>query len=199
MNKKWIVLVLILVVAAALLLKGCAFDEKTQTPEVTATPEATAAPETAGEAEPTEIPVIPGTVYNPEGGVENLDDDVDPTTGATVQATAKPTAVATEKPTAAPTVKPTATPKATATPAATKAATAKPTEAPKVELPEFGTTEYEKYLAMSATQQEKFIKSFDSVVDFVNWYNDALAEFERLHPDIEINDGEIDIGDLLGD
>ena len=192
MNKKWIVLVLILVVAAALLLKGCAFDEKTQDPEVAATPEVTASEEAA----PTETPDLANTSGE---GVQNADDDVDPTTGATVQATAKPTAVATEKPTAAPTVKPTATPKATATPAATKAATAKPTEAPKVELPEFGTTEYEKYLAMSATQQEKFIKSFDSVVDFVNWYNDALAEFERLHPDIEINDGEIDIGDLLGD
>ena len=66
-----------------------------------------------------------------------------------------------------------------------------------VDLPEFGTTGYEKYLAMSAKQQEAFIKTFDSVLDFVEWYNNAEAEYERLHPDIEISNGVVSGEDIL--
>jgi hypothetical protein len=58
-------------------------------------------------------------------------------------------------------------------------------------------TQYERYLEMSASEQEAFIKSFDSVVDFVMWYNRAKDEYDRLHPDIEIGDGVIDGSDIL--
>lgn len=159
MNKKWIVLVLIL--AAMLLMTGCG-REQGKTPEATA---------------------VPGTEESQVGGAQGREE-----AETTAEATAEPAA--------------TAEATATATPAVTAAATEEPTKAPeedeKVELPEFGTTEYEKYLAMSASQQEKFIKSFDSVVDFVNWYNDALDEYQKLHPDIEIDGGEIDLGDVFG-
>lgn len=59
-------------------------------------------------------------------------------------------------------------------------------------------TEYEKYNAMSGEEQMAYMQSFDSIEAFFTWYNNAKAEYEAAHPDIEISDGVIDAGDLMG-
>ena len=53
---------------------------------------------------------------------------------------------------------------------------------------------YEQYEAMSAAQQREFMMSFADVEDFFDWYNDAKAEYKAQHPDIEIEDGKVEIG-----
>lgn len=58
-------------------------------------------------------------------------------------------------------------------------------------------TEYEKYNAMSGEEQMAFMQSM-GVEKFFAWYDKAKAEYEALHPDIEIGDGIIDAGDLVG-
>lgn len=55
-------------------------------------------------------------------------------------------------------------------------------------------TSYEWYHAMSGAEQKAFIESFDSIEDFFAWYNSAKAEYEALHPDVEIGDGNVDLG-----
>lgn len=77
-------------------------------------------------------------------------------------------------------------------PAATEETTAKPT-APAVTV-----TEYEWYNALSGEEQMAFMETFDSMAAFFDWYNAAKAEYERLHPSIDIGDGNIDLGDLIG-
>ena len=61
-----------------------------------------------------------------------------------------------------------------------------------------GLTDYERYNTMSGEEQMAFIESFGSIEAFVEWYNAAKAEYEAANPDIEIGDGIIDAGDLVG-
>lgn len=77
------------------------------------------------------------------------------------------------------------------TTAATEEATEAPTDAAKL-------TEFEWYNALSGEEQMAYMESFDSMAAFFDWYNAAKAEYEQLHPSIEIGNGEIDIGDLIG-
>lgn len=51
------------------------------------------------------------------------------------------------------------------------------------------------YEAMSEEDQEKFVDSFDSVADFVDWWNQAKKDADRQDP-IKIEDGKIDLGKL---
>lgn len=55
-------------------------------------------------------------------------------------------------------------------------------------------TAYEAYEAMSAAQQRDFMMSFETIEKFFDWYNNAKAEYDKAHPDIEIGDGKVDIG-----
>lgn len=59
-------------------------------------------------------------------------------------------------------------------------------------------TEYEKYNAMSGEEQMAFMQSFDTIEAFFAWLNNAKAEYEAANPAIEIGDGEIDIGAIIG-
>lgn len=70
------------------------------------------------------------------------------------------------------------------------------TTAPAIEI--VPTTEYEWYHALSGEEQEAYMESFESTAAFFKWYNAAKAEYEAQHPSIEIGDGVIDFGDLLG-
>lgn len=54
-----------------------------------------------------------------------------------------------------------------------------------------GTTEYERYNAMSGTEQQAFVATFDSVEAFFEWYNAAKEEYEASRGDIEISGDEI--------
>ena len=77
-----------------------------------------------------------------------------------------------------------------------------PTEAPEETTvpapPASGTTEYEWYNSLSGDEQMAFMESFESVPAFFDWYNAAKAEYDALHPEIEIDDNVIDLGDLAG-
>ena len=50
---------------------------------------------------------------------------------------------------------------------------------------EFDTV-YERYLHMSKYDQYLFYKTFDSLSDYVEWYKAAQAEYNALHPTIEV-------------
>ena len=41
-----------------------------------------------------------------------------------------------------------------------------------------------------------FFQEFESIEDFVAWYNAAKDEYDRLHPPIEVGSGKIDLGEL---
>ena len=59
-----------------------------------------------------------------------------------------------------------------------------------------GKMTYEKYIALSPEEQQKYYNSFASVEAFFNWLNAAKAEYEANRDEIEV-DGEIDIGDYI--
>ena len=60
-------------------------------------------------------------------------------------------------------------------------------------------TTYEQYNNMSGDAQLAYMESFDSIESFVAWYNAALAEYEAASNPIEITDGVIDLGELIGE
>lgn len=57
---------------------------------------------------------------------------------------------------------------------------------------------YEKYIAMRGDDQMAFFNTFGSVEEFVAWYNTAKEKYEAEHPEIEIENGEIDLDSLFG-
>lgn len=58
--------------------------------------------------------------------------------------------------------------------------------------------DYEKFHNMSARKQQAFMESFDSLDQFFAWYNQAKAAYEAANPPIDVGDGNIDMGDLIG-
>ena len=57
---------------------------------------------------------------------------------------------------------------------------------------------YEEYMQMTATEQRDYMESFESVDAFFAWYNAAKAEYDAQNPDIEVGNGSIDMGDIIG-
>ena len=55
---------------------------------------------------------------------------------------------------------------------------------------------YEKYIAMSPEEQQKFIQTFENLEDYFAWYNEAKAKYDEENAGIEI-DGEINLGDYI--
>ena len=72
-----------------------------------------------------------------------------------------------------------------------------PTE-PEVTEPveEVHQVTYEEYNNMSPEEQVAFIKKFDSMQDFLAWYKQAKAEYEKDNGSIDIEDGNIDLGGI---
>ena len=58
-------------------------------------------------------------------------------------------------------------------------------------------TEFEKFLNMSAAEQATFVESFSDPMGFINWYNKAEEEHNRLKPSQVIDGNVIDAGDLI--
>lgn len=57
-------------------------------------------------------------------------------------------------------------------------------------------TEYEKYIAMSGDEQLAFMNTFTSVNEFIEWYNNAKAEYDS---NVIIIDGSvIDVKEIVG-
>ena len=51
---------------------------------------------------------------------------------------------------------------------------------------------------MSGTEQAAFMNTFESIPAFFEWRNAAKAKYEEEQDRIEIGDGEIDLGDIVG-
>ena len=136
---------------------------------------------------------VPGVIQTPDfndGGLEATpdSDDVAPVTEAPAETEAEEETASTEE-TQAPD---------TTEPAETTAPATEPEETTVPTNPAVQMTEYEWYNSLSGEEQMAFMESFDSVPAFFDWYNNAKAEHEKLHPDIEIGDGVIDLGGLVG-
>ena len=63
---------------------------------------------------------------------------------------------------------------------------------------DYSSMDYETYMSLSSKEQEAFQDSFDSLTDFIKWFNAAKAEYDAQEPTIDMGDGNIDIGDLIG-
>lgn len=78
-------------------------------------------------------------------------------------------------------------------PEATEPDVTEPTTPPAVET-EPVVTAYEQYHNMSGSAQKEFIDSFPSIEAFVAWYENAKAEYDALHPSIDVGGGSVDLG-----
>ena len=57
--------------------------------------------------------------------------------------------------------------------------------------------EYENYLSMSAADQEAFMNSFSSVLDFITWSQSAQAEHNTHSTTTNVVGGILDIGEFM--
>lgn len=60
-----------------------------------------------------------------------------------------------------------------------------------------GEITYEEYMAMSGKDQEAYMKSFESIAAFFDWFNAVKDKYEKENPSIEIGDGPIDMNDII--
>ena len=58
--------------------------------------------------------------------------------------------------------------------------------------------DYMTFQNLSGAEQQAYMESFASLEQFFAWYNQAKEEYEAANPPIDVGDGNIDIGDLLG-
>lgn len=56
---------------------------------------------------------------------------------------------------------------------------------------------YEEYHAMTAKKQKAYMNTFKNIDDFFDWYNQAKADYEEQNPDIEIENGSVNLDDLI--
>lgn len=193
MNKKILFIVIAVVLIAALMIFGVSAS-KEEVEETVETQQPMAAEETSKPvvAEETPEPVKDKSVAdNPFLEEEEL--ELAPSDKEETGTESKPTPAATPKPAPAATPKP--------TPVATPKPTEKPDDASTSQTinPATGSTAYEAYSSMSGQQQMDFMNSFGSMEEFFAWYNNARAEYETLHPSIEIgSDGTIDLSGVVG-
>ena len=102
---------------------------------------------------------------------------------------------------AAPTV-PETTPPETTVPVTTVPETTLPeTTAPTTEPtepPAPATMDYMTFQNMSAADQQAYMGTFANLDLFFAWYNQAKADYEAANPPIDVGDGSVDMGDLVG-
>lgn len=72
----------------------------------------------------------------------------------------------------------------------------KPTE-PAIKLPTGYCCEYASYISMSPAKQQAYMDKFSSVVDFIAWCQKAQLNHESHDKSDEV-EGDIDIGDYMG-
>lgn len=170
MSKKMMLAALVVVILAAILMVSGLFKSN----ENPAEPQVDVATETQ-QPEVTNIPGLEDSIFDDE------EEEIAETSAVAVTEGEEPTDAADEtQPTSA---------------GSDDAETTEPTGTTSVE-PVTGNTAFEQYEAMSAEQQREFMMSFETMEDFFDWYNKAKAEYDALHPDIEISDGKVDLGQL---
>lgn len=175
MNKKAIV-ILSLCIALAMILWGCNTREE-QTPTDNTTLPADATESATPETTVTE-PSIPGVVANPFDDETIAGDSTENAGNTENNNSGSSGSNENEKP------------------EETKPSTGETTQ--PGDIPSADEVTYEEYNAMSGEEQMAFFNTFDSMEDFVAWYNAAKEKHDSEHPDIEIGDGNIDIGDIIG-
>lgn len=62
---------------------------------------------------------------------------------------------------------------------------------------EYPITDFEWFESLTEGEQAVFVESFDSALDFIEWYNAAEEEYNTLHPSIEIDGTPIDAEEIL--
>lgn len=92
------------------------------------------------------------------------------------------------------TTKPTEASRPTEATQPTQPETTEPSENTQSGTVDVSLTDYERYNAMSASEQEAFIATFDSLSAFVEWYNNAMAEYEAANPPIIVEGDVIELG-----
>lgn len=60
-----------------------------------------------------------------------------------------------------------------------------------------GGVTYADYIAMTPAQQQAYFESFSSLDAYTKWYNDAKAEYEANNESIEIEGGNVNLGDIV--
>ena len=75
----------------------------------------------------------------------------------------------------------------------TTAPTTEPTEPPAP-----AQMDYMTFQNMSAADQQAYMATFGGLDQFFAWYNQAKADYEAANPPIDVGDGNVDIGDLIG-
>lgn len=56
---------------------------------------------------------------------------------------------------------------------------------------------YERYISLSAEDQQAYFKTYSNPADFFAWYNTEKQKYDDAHKS-ETGDGSIDIGDYIG-
>lgn len=68
---------------------------------------------------------------------------------------------------------------------------------PVTEIPEKLTDcTYEDYHNMTPEVQKQFVEKFEDMAAFFDWYNAAKDKYEKEHPTIGVENGEIDISNI---
>lgn len=197
MNKKWIIAIVLVVVLVGLLVVAGRLDRDTSIsandiPETQETPVAPTAPEQTDSAQPEEStePSIPGVE-------DSIFDDEEP---AVVPGREQTNTGNETKDPATDTKEPTGNTEPTQKPEATEPTT-KPTE--PADKPSGGNTDsgkmtYDDYQSMSPAEQQEYMDSFENIDGFFDWYNSAKDQYEEENPPIDVGDGEIDLGEIIG-
>lgn len=140
-----------------------------------------------------EVPEGEGLEYENEAGETESTGENEVTTDSTPvkpEATNKP--IESTKPVENTEPVETSKPSTSSTPSVSPNPTATPSE---------GETEYcceyDAYLAMSAADQETYMNSFSSVMEFIAWSKTALNEHEEHKEKIEVEGGDLNIGDFI--
>ena len=190
MNKK--ISIGILVVVLALILAFCAIprDDATKPAENTTVPAA----ETA--SLPTEATTAPTEYTLPEGEGFEYDATEDSTATIPTESSAQPTE-GKDNPAETEPVSDKGTEPAETTAPTEPAETTAPTE-PDDSGSEYCNCAYAQYLAMSPASQQAYMDSFDSPMAFIDWCRAAEKEHEGHNTAIEVEGGDLNVGDFIG-
>ena len=131
----------------------------------------------------TTLDVNSGVVDMPTEFMPPVEDTTDPSEAPTEPASTEPTVSdPTDPDPTQPTVAPTEPTEAPTQPTVTPTLPNKPAE----------QVTFEEFMAMDPYAQTDFIQTFEAA-DFHAWFQNALAEYKKTHPDFEYNGGAIEL------
>lgn len=72
-----------------------------------------------------------------------------------------------------------------------------PTESKPTESAGSNQTEYEKFQALSPSEQQKVMESYESIEKFFEWYDGIKKDHEEVKPPIDVGDGNVNLDDII--